>query len=243
MKNSEMGRSNYFHFKQFSIFQQQSAMKVGTDGVLLGAWADVAGAASILDAGAGTGLIALMLAQRSPATIVAVEIDDEAYREACYNVSQSPWAGRIEVRHAAFQDFAAQATHQFDLVVSNPPFFENDLPAPNRQRSTARHNHLLPFDDLLAGTAKLLSPNGKLAVILPSQQSANFIQKAREQKLYLVRSTLVKANPAKTPHRCLLEFSSTPAPFREELLVIENARHHDYTEAYKQLTRDFYLAF
>ena len=218
-------------------------MKVGTDGVLLGAWADVAGAASILDAGAGTGLIALMLAQRSPATIVAVEIDDEAYREACFNVSQSPWPGRIEVRHAAFQDFAAQTTQKFDLLVSNPPFFENDLPAPDRQRSTARHNHLLPFDELLAGAAKLLSANGKLAVILPSRQADNFIPKAREQELYLVRNTLVKANPAKAPHRCLLEFSPVPGLLREELLVIENGRHHDYTEAYKQLTREFYLAF
>jgi tRNA1Val (adenine37-N6)-methyltransferase len=164
-----MGRNNYFRFKQFTIIQERSAMKVGTDGVLLGAWTKVPQAGSILDIGTGTGVIALMLAQRSAdALVTGIEYEMEAAREATENAENSPWSNRLNMLHISFQDFYKTCPAKFDLIISNPPFFINSRKPKEGKLSAAKHNHLLPLDDLALGIANLLSDDGIFSLILPA---------------------------------------------------------------------------
>ncbi|MDP2113785.1 MAG: methyltransferase, partial [Bacteroidota bacterium] len=163
-----MPRNNYFQFKQFRIIQDKSAMKVGVDGVLLGVWANVSGAKRILDIGTGTGLIALMMAQRNAdARIDAVEIEPDAFQEAVYNIQQSPWNERIQIELCSFQEFAGKAGLKYDLIVSNPPYFTNGHKAPLENRATARHSDSLSLGDLISGAIGLLNETGKIALVLP----------------------------------------------------------------------------
>lgn len=235
--------NDYFKFKQFTIHQDKCAMKVGTDGVLLGAWADCKKTKSILDIGAGTGLIALMLAQRSIAKIEAVEIDQVACVQAKENVKKSLWNDRIEIYNIPFHDFSKSTNEKYDLIVSNPPYFQNSLYAPDEKRTDARHNSNLKLDDLLNGALKLLSEKGKLSIVLPYLEGALFILKAAENSLYCVRQTKVLPKPDREPKRLLLEFAKEKMPLVEQELIIELNKRHEYSEAYKNLTKDFYLAF
>ncbi len=159
-----MGHNNYFQFKQFLIRQEKSAMRIGTDGVLLGAWTDTSHSENILDIGTGTGLIAIMLAQRSNAKITGVEIEVQAANEAIQNGENSPWPDRIDIVHSPFQKFAAETCDKFDTIVSNPPYFTNAVKNRQDEKSLARHNHLLPFNELLQGVSKILSNDGKLSL-------------------------------------------------------------------------------
>lgn len=218
-------------------------MKVGTDGVLLGAWADCVNVKSILDIGAGTGLISLMLAQRSNAKIEAVEIDKAACVQAKENVNKSLWEDRVEILNKSFQDFAKTTNGKYDLIVSNPPYFQNSLYAPDKKRTDARHNSNLELEDLILGALSLLSVKGRLSVILPYLEGTMFILKAAESGLYCVRQTKVLPKPAKEPKRLLLEFMKEKMPLVEQELIIELNKRHEYSEAYKNLTKDFYLAF
>jgi len=238
-----MGKNSSFQFKQFRIVQEKSAMKVGTDGVLLGAWTDVSGAGEILDIGTGTGLIALMAAQRSGASITTVEIELNAFNEAVFNVSQSPWKDRIRLFHSSFQEFAKSQSRKFDLIITNPPYFENDKQPPDTSRSTAKHAVLLTFEDLLTGTRKILTQTGRVALILPVNQAIRFRKLASHEGLYLSKLTRVKATPEKNPHRWLMEFRFGQVIPLESELIIESNIHHDSTDEYRELTRDFYLAF
>jgi tRNA1Val (adenine37-N6)-methyltransferase len=238
-----MGRNQYFRFKQFTIVQEKSAMKVGTDGVMLGAWAEATNAESILDVGTGTGLIALMLAQRSKTIITAVEIGKGSFSEAVYNFSQSPWAGRIQAVHSSFQDFYSSSEGRFDLIVSNPPFFENASKAPETHRSNARHTDLLPYEDLITGSAGLLTDKGRLAVIIPAENSGRFILLAQSAGLFMSRLMKVRPKPGRSFHRFLIEFSKQNQPCIESELTIGNEGQNNFTEEYKSLTSDFYLAF
>ncbi len=235
--------NDYFKFKQFIVYQDKCAMKVGTDGVLLGAWAGVENADKVLDIGTGTGLIALMLAQRSNATIDAVEIDPDACEQAQENINHSAWADRIHIIHQSFQDFSKATTTKYDLIVSNPPYFQNSLTAPRENRAKARHNTELQLTDILNGTLNCLSESGTLSLILPYVEGSLFIAKAAELGLYCVRKTNVLPKPGRKPKRLLLEFQKYQKPFTEEHLVIELSKRHEYSEAYKNLTSDFYLAF
>lgn len=235
--------NNYFKFKQFTIFQDRCAMKVGTDGVLLGAWADCENAKTILDIGTGTGLIALMLAQRSLAHIDAIEIDQSASEQASENVTKSPWESRISVINKSLQQFTEQIDKKYDLIVSNPPFFQNSLYAPDQNRTNARHNASLEYEDILDASLKLLSNNGTLSLVLPYLEGAMFIVKAAGKGLYCVRQTNVLPNPGKTPKRLLLEFTKIKKPLVEQEIIIELNKRHEYSDAYKNLTRDFYLKF
>jgi tRNA1Val (adenine37-N6)-methyltransferase len=235
--------NNYFKFKQFTIFQDRCAMKVGTDGVLLGAWADCENAKTILDIGTGTGLIALMLAQRSLAHIDAIEIDQSASEQASENVTKSPWESRISVLNISLQQFTEQIDKKYDLIVSNPPFFQNSLYAPDQNRTNARHNASLEYEDILDASLKLLSNNGMLSLILPYLEGTMFIVKAAGKGLYCVRQTNVLPNPGKTPKRLLLEFTKIKKPLVEQEIIIELNKRHEYSDAYKNLTRDFYLKF
>jgi tRNA1Val (adenine37-N6)-methyltransferase len=218
-------------------------MKVNTDGVLLGAWAAVANARRILDVGAGTGVIALMLAQRNAtARIDAVEIDEPSAQQARKNVHHSPWRRRITVYGQSFQSFAAQGGARYDLVISNPPYFSHALLPPSALRTLARHAGELPHEELLSGAKRLLQPAGALCVVLPLSEGAAFIEQAAAQQLFCKRQTTVFSRPDRPPKRLLLHFSATPACLEKDTLAI-HLENGGYTPEYKALTKDFYLKF
>lgn len=231
-----------FRFKQFDIDDSLSAMKIGTDGVLIGAWARVEGCHSILDVGTGTGLIALMAAQRNAeAHITAIDIDSMAAKEACLNTQHSPWSHRITVLHADVRSFAPE--RKFDHIVSNPPYFNDSLHSPDVARSTARHTDTLGYAELVALAERMLMEGGRLSVVLPADCAPRFRREAFG-RLWLSRETDVVTREGEEPKRSLMEFVLTSEPImpRCDRLTIH---HHDgsYTEEYRHLTEDFYLAF
>lgn len=234
--------STMFQFKQFSVNQDRCAMKIGTDGVLLGAWATVTHRPfSILDIGAGTGILSLMLAQRSfSETIEAIEIEDNAYEQATENFESSPWADRLFCYHAGFLEFIEEVDDTYDLIISNPPFYSEDYKTENTQRDLARFTDALPFEHLLYGTSKLLSENGKAAFIIPFSEEDYFITLAAKFNLHPNRCTRVKGTPSTDIKRSLLEFSFIKTEIDTSELIIEIDRH-DYTKDYINLTKDFYL--
>lgn len=228
-----------FRFKQFTVKQDQAAMKVGTDGVLLGAWASLLQAGTILDIGTGTGLIALMAAQRnSRAFIDAVEINDNAFRQALENTKASPWAERIQVYHTSIFTFVPGK--RYDHILCNPPFFNDSTPAPENDRNTARHCCNFSHAELLKTVDRILEAEGKFSLILPPDQAQNCMAEAEKNRLFLSRLTDVIPITGKSTKRMLLEFSrQIQIPDKNELIL--EISHHDYTEAYRNLTRDFYL--
>jgi len=232
-----------FNFKQFTIAQDRCAMKVGTDGVLLGAWTPIDhNPYSILDVGAGTGLIALMLAQRSFAEqIDALEIDEEAYEQATDNFENSPWNDRLFCFHAGLDEFVEEPEDEYDLIVSNPPFYSEDYKTESEQRDLARFADAMPFEDLIEAADLLLSENGVFAVIIPYKEEENFLALAKEFELYPKKITRVKGTPTTEIKRSLLAFSrKNTTEFPVDELIIETARHQ-YTPEYIELTKDFYL--
>ncbi len=232
-----------FEFKQFSVEQDRCAMKIGTDGVLLGAWAPIENNPfSILDIGAGTGIIALMLAQRSNADqIDALEIDENAYEQAVDNFENSPWSDRLFCYHAGLDEFMEEPEEEYDIIVSNPPFYTEDYKTDNEQRDLARFADALPFEDLIEAADLLLSENGVLAVIIPFKEEDAFMALANDYELYPSKITRVKGTPTTETKRSLLAFSrNKKTDFPIDELIIETARHQ-YTEKYIALTKDFYL--
>jgi tRNA1Val (adenine37-N6)-methyltransferase len=232
-----------FQFKQFSIEQENCAMKVGTDGVLLGAWTNVENNVShVLDIGTGTGLLALMLAQRTNKAIIdAIEIDENSYNQATSNVNRSTWATRITVIHEPLQTYDPQK--KYDLIVSNPPYFSHSLKNPNLSRKIARHTDTLSPNELIEHTLRLLSRNGRLCVIYPTTEGLLFRKEAESKQLYCSRMTTVFPNIGAHAKRLLMEFSLMPSAYREDEIVIENKARHDYSTEYIMLTKDFYLNF
>ena len=228
----------FFRFKQFTVFHDLCAMKVGTDGVLLGAWADCLNAQTILDIGTGSGLIALMLAQRSKSVITAIDIEESAYIQAGINFKKSPFNDRLNIYHASIQQFSTST--KYDLIVSNPPYFSNSLQSPDASRTHARHNDSLSLDDLIKHSQSLLSPKGKLALILPFDIFEQVNDRALEHSLFLCRKTQVCPTPSQAPKRILLEYSMEKQPIVENELFIEKSRHV-YSEEYRNLTSKFYL--
>ncbi|MFO7371213.1 MAG: methyltransferase [Bacteroidales bacterium] len=231
----------YFVFKQFTVFHDRCAMKVGTDGVLLGAWVNVAGVANMLDVGTGTGLIALMMAQRSEGIIYGVELDESAFLQAGENVKRCPWTGRIKLFHNSFQQFARDSAGSYDLVVSNPPYFRNSLKPPAKSRSLARHDDHLSYESLLFYSSKVLSDRGRLAVILPADGFSKFELIARFHDLLPMRITHVRPQPGKDLSRCLAEFSRDNQKNCHYSEIAIRGEDHNYTKEYLDLTRDFYL--
>lgn len=231
-----------FKFKQFEIQQDQCAMKIGTDAVLLGAWTSLKNNPfSVLDIGAGTGVLSLMLAQRSKAQLIdAIEIDDSAYEQCVNNFENSPWSDRLFCYHASLDEFANEIEQQYDLIISNPPFYSEDYKTTNEQRDLARFSEALPFDHLLESISKLLSEDGVFSVIIPFKEETKFITLALEFKLFPNRMLHVKGNPLSDIKRSLLEFSFTKSNIKIDTLIIETERHQ-YTQNYIDLTKDFYL--
>ena len=243
-----------FKFKQFTIHQDRCAMKVGTDGVLLGAWTSLEGRPeAILDIGAGTGLIALMLAQRSDAsTIDAVELEPDAYEQCVENFEASPWADRLFCYHADWVEFVKELVEDkeskdtYDLIISNPPFYQSPLTLSKGEnfmgeaRMKARFFEALPFENLLKGVSLLLSDAGTFAAIIPFSEEEGFIALAKTFKLYPKRITRVQGNPTSEIKRSLLEFTFAKIDPTIDEFTIELKRHQ-YTQEYIDLTKDFYL--
>lgn len=233
-----------FHFKRFSIAQEGVTHPVGTDAVLLGAWVDVSGARRILDIGTGTGVIALMLAQRREAHpdtfIEAVEIHTGSALCAAQNFAVSPWAARLRVREMPVQEFAQNAEHPFDLIVSNPPFFSETTRAPDETRRLGRHTGTLPPGEMLAAVRRLLAPVGRFAVVLPVQEGLRLCELSVPNGLYWTRITEVRSRRDKPVERLLIEFEKNPYDFkRGSLLIYEDGLR--YSDEYQELTEGFYL--
>jgi len=229
-----------FQFKQFTVHHDKCAMKVGTDGVLLGAWASTLNISRALDIGTGTGLIALMLAQRCAAVIDAVEIDEHACEQARENIARSPWADRIHLHACYIQQFADNKTGGYDLIVANPPYFRNALLSPEKSRSMARHDRNLSFEELLHAASGLLKAHGRFAVVIPAAEKEHFTGLAWPEGLYPSRFLLVRPAPGKPFTRCLAEFSpdrNTACTVSE--LGIKN--QSGYSTDYISLTKEFYL--
>lgn len=231
-----------FQFKQFTVQQDRCAMKIGTDGVLLGAWCPIDNNAfSILDIGAGTGILSLMLAQRSNAEqIDAIEIDENAYEQCVENFESSPWRDRLFCFHAGLDEFMDEPEDEYDIIISNPPFYTDDFKSENEQRDLARFADAMPFEDLVEAANLLLSENGIFAVIIPYKEEEKFIALADDFELYPFKITRVKGTPTTEIKRSLLAFKRLKKEVLIDELVIETARHQ-YTEEYIALTKDFYL--
>jgi len=234
--------NNYFIFKQFTVNQGKCAFKVGTDGVLLGAAADVAGKSSILDIGTGTGLIALMLAQRCTAKITAIEPDRDSFLQASENFRQSRWADRINIKYCTLQNFR-EKERSFDLIVTNPPYFIDSLKNSDPLKSASRHNDNLTHRDILEGADRLLSDDGNLQLILPYEEGRVFISLAEKFDFYSNDILNIKPNPDSEIKRLIICFSRKEKHFSERFLTIENGKRHDFTEEYIAITKDFYLKF
>lgn len=230
-----------FSFKQFTVFHDQCAMKVGTDGVLLGAWADVTCVGSILDIGTGSALIALMLAQRSSAHITAIDIDKDAVNQAILNVENSPWTSRIDVFESSLSHFCSKTIQKFDLIVSNPPYFKNALKTPSELRTIARHAEADFHNQLILSAHKLLQNEGKLCLILPLVEGEQCYEYALSQGLYCSKYVQVFPKPNAEPKRLLMEFRLLSCECVHTELVIESEIRHQYSSQFSEMLQDFYL--
>lgn len=227
-----------FDFKQFSVRHDKCGMKVGTDGVLLGAWCATGNAMHILDIGTGSGLVALMLAQRSKAQIAGIEIDEEAASQAERNFETSPWNDRLSIYHTDILSLTTDI--KYDLIVSNPPYFDSSLQSPDQKRTAARHTETLTYTDLLQKSVELLAPKGRICLIIPADRESKIDEWCKENNLFPTHKTYVLPKPDALPKRILVELSQQNHPLLVDELVIELSRHQ-YSADFITLTQDFYL--
>ncbi len=231
-----------FQFKRFAIEQNDCAMKVGTDGVLLGAWCDIATTTKALDIGTGSGVIAVMLGQRCEAEIHAVEIEEAAFLQAKSNFEKADWSDRLSAKKAPIQDYAKLSRDEYDLIVSNPPFFSGGTFSHNQDRNNVRHTVKLGHGDLLIAARKLLTKNGKFCVILPLIEGLRFQEVAKTYALYCTKITEVKSRPAGSVERLLMQFEKTATEnIAKDELAIYQEKGKAHSAEYIALTKDFYL--
>ncbi len=241
---NDIGNKFRFQFKQFGINDSKCAMKIGTDGVLLGAWANINQTQNILDIGSGSGLISLMMAQRTNANICGIEIDDDAAKQSIENIKYSPWANRITIINSNFIDWAIanNEIYKFDHIISNPPFFNNGPTAPNASRALARHSHSLDYNQLLNLSKDLLAENGKISVISPIERENDIIFYATLENLYISRLTHVNSKEGGKTTRILWEFSKIKCSTDYSTITIRDDKNN-YSQEYINLTNEFYLNF
>ena len=232
--------NNYFRFKQFTIFQDGCAMKVGTDGCLLGGWFCCKESKRVLDIGCGSGLIAIMAAQRCNARVSGIEIDPQAAEQARKNVADSPWRERIDIANGDFLEF--NPNELFDTIVSNPPYFVNSLKCDDSSRTLARHSDSLGSFDFFEKAGKLLTPNGKISIIIPYDILEEWQKSAKENRFSTTRLTYIKTTPRKAAKRVLAEFSrdTTNKECKENILILEESPGC-YTADAKEILQDFYI--
>ncbi len=230
-----------FHFKTFSLHHHRSTMKVGTDAVLLGIWTDLTGVKTALDVGAGCGIISLLLASRAPLFVDAVELDQDSFEEAFQNFENSPYSDRITIFRFDFNDFDPQENKKYDLIISNPPFFINDLHSTNPKKRMARHTQTLSYEQLLQGSQKLLNPEGKISVILPYKESRIFLALAESEGFFVEKKLLIFPMLGKEPNRINLLIGQTAANEQTEKFIIRN-EDGNFTSQYIDLVKDYYLS-
>jgi tRNA1Val (adenine37-N6)-methyltransferase len=235
--------NNWFRFKQFTIQQEHAAMKVGTDGVLLGAWASVQGSGSrVLDVGTGTGLIALMIAQRTrDVNIDTLEIDASSAMQAKENFQDSPWKDRLNSIHTSFQEYSSLSKTRYDQIICNPPFFTGSKKTESKSKNLARHDDSLSLKDLFKCSVSLMKETAIISLILPVDKEVQAMDRIHEQQLYCRRLTRVKPTPQKPVNRILLEVSLQAGKCEEDELCIEMEKRHMYSNQFKSLTEKFYL--
>ena len=232
-----------FNFKKFSIHQNNAAMKIGTDGILIGSWVNVSKKFRALDIGSGTGIITIMLCQRNlNLELDSIELSANAIMDAKINIENCNWSDRIKLFHQDLKDFHPDSN--YDLIVSNPPYFKKSLQPSNSERSKARHQNDLKLEDILKFSKQHLTKDGSLNIILPFEQKSEAIEFAKKHGFNSIRECDVHPKPNKAPHRILIEFSRNEnKQIIKESLVIEDAGRHNYSEDYKKLTREFYTIF
>lgn len=233
--------NNFFQFKQFTIHQDLCAMKVGTDGVLIGAWGAV-GETRMLDIGCGSGLISIMAAQRTTTMkIDAIDIEESAVRQSEINVAACPWSDRITIHHTTIQEFNPQ--YKYDFIISNPPYFINSLKEGKDARAIARHSNTLPYSDLAKSVERLLTENGIFSVIFPYLEANIFIVEAAKYSLYCIKRVDIKGTATRATKRVMLQFARSRKEIINDELIIEDGARHHYTQKYKELTKEFYMKF
>jgi tRNA1Val (adenine37-N6)-methyltransferase len=230
-----------FQFKRFTIRQDKATLKVGTDGVILGAWADVAGAERVLDIGTGTGLLALMVAQRNEgAQVDAVDIDDASAEQATENVAASPWSDRVRVHRMDVRRM--KSDRKYDLIICNPPFYAGEMASPDPRAGLARHSGELSFEELVEQVDEHLADHGRFACIIPMNREVELAAAFAQRSIHPARRCEVKYLEDRPPKRLLLEFGRGRKDFDPELLVVEH-RPGEFTLQYKYLLKDFLLKF
>lgn len=229
-----------FQFKQFSVEDNKSTMKVGTDAVLLGTWTTIQNIKNILEIGTGSGVISLMLAQRTEAQIEAIDIDKNSANQANDNFQDSPWGKRLNAFHFSLNDFKKKQSKKYDLIFSNPPFFIDSLKSPNKNKTLSKHTDELSYADLIQGVIHFLSPQGKVCLILPYTESKSFISLARIENLYLNNQLLIKPKKDKAANRVLMEFSFKKTQVEEDEIYLRET-DNSFSDDYKNLSKDYYL--
>jgi len=232
--------NQWFKCKQFEIKQDKCGHKVGTDSFLLGAWANVSNAKRILDIGTGTGILTLMCAQRTKATITAIEVEKEAFEQAVENFRNSPWHDRIKYYHTSLERFI-QVREKYDVIICNPPFFMNAIISPDAKRTLARHAHLLTLFDIVVFAKKRLNTSGHVSLIMPIEHLQYFLDLIKANKWFVHRLTKVYPKIGKDAHRILIEFGKEKRGLEYDELIVESEKRHIYTKKYYELTKDYYL--
>jgi len=231
-----------FHFKQFSLNHHRSTMKTGTDAILLGVWTDASEATKALDIGSGSGIISLFIAARSNANVTSIEIDTESVEESSTNYSSSKFGNRMKVLNTDFVSYADSTDSKFDLIVSNPPFFTDDLHSPDLRKTKARHTDSLSFKQLCSGVSQLLKPDGKFTVVLPYSQYQGFCDIARENKLFVFKKLLIFPRRGVEPNRINIEFRKAETLSRKKEFFIIREENNKFTDQYREILGEYYTS-